>query len=196
MSGRRRYDTAFLQHLSLFDRDGDGLITFAESLRGNLSLGLNFPVSLAMSIGQQVVYGNAGTLHLTIDISRVKSRRTMLSDMNTEPPSARKEHDEGALATGHSRTMLLDHCRSGTLLDRIHVRGLWALAADASGIVSAEDVRDYQQGSLLWRLEARRKFRDAQDSNVLSFFRGGPGSVAGHSWFVKRLFDVDVYQNP
>jgi len=70
--------------------------------------------------------------------------------------------------------------------------GVWALAADCrTGRIRGEDVVGFQQGTLLHRIEERRKSGRDQ---VLPLTRGGPISVAGHSWAVKRFFNVDVYR--
>lgn len=179
----RHYTKPFLKHFSFFDRNHDGVVRFGESLRGNLSLGLNFPVSLMMSIGQQVVYGNSGPLRLSINIDAVQSTRTMLQHVDT---SGRKQ--------GYTRRELLGTVQGRGVMDALHIVGLWALAADTQGIVRTEDVVKYQRGELLPELEARRKIRSANDANVLGFLRGGPGNVTGHSYFVNKLFGVDVYQ--
>jgi hypothetical protein len=42
----------------------------------------------------------------------------------------------------------------------------------------------------LREIERRRKDR----SQVLPLWRGGPISVSGHSWFVGKLFGVEVYR--
>lgn len=180
----RKYADPFIRHLSFFDRNHDGVIGFSESLRGNLSLGLNFPVSLMMSIGQQVIYGNSGVLRLSINVETVKSSRTMLQHVNTGPGKQ-----------GYSRAELLAEVKGRGIMDTCHIFGLWALAADAQGIVCSEDIKKYQQGDLLKELEQRRKVRHVGDANVLGFFRGGPGNVTAHSYVVKKMFSVDVYRN-
>lgn len=70
--------------------------------------------------------------------------------------------------------------------------GLWALAADVgTGRIEGRDVVAFQRGTLLRDIEARRKDR----SQVLPLWRGGPISVAGHSWVVGRVFGVEVYRD-
>lgn len=181
---KRPYSTPFKQHLSFYDRDGDGLIYFGDSLRANLSLGLDFPVALVGAIGIQSIYGNtrpflSGPFNV-IEIDRVSSERNMLEDVDLlSIPS-----------DGIERKALVASSGANTLLDRMHVMGLWALAADKQGRLSSNDIRKFQKGTMLFELEKRRKDR----SDVLPLRRGGPISVAGHSWFVEKLFGVKVYQ--
>lgn len=69
--------------------------------------------------------------------------------------------------------------------------GVWSLAADRdTGLVGGRDVVGFQEGVLCDRLEARRK----GTGDVLPFLRGGPGWVAGHSWMVRTMFGVRVYE--
>ena len=69
--------------------------------------------------------------------------------------------------------------------------GVWALAADVkTGRIEGEDIVAFQKGTLLKEIERRRKDR----SQVLPLWRGGPISVSGHSWFVGKLFGVEVYR--
>lgn len=174
----------FLKHLAFFDRNHDGIITFGESLRGNLSLGLNFPVSLFMAVGQQLIYGNTGPLKVYIKVDDVRSGRTMLEQLNR---SEMEKHQS------YTRTELAALVRDRGIIDRVHVHGLWALSADLTGNVTSQDLMAYQDGNLLEILEQRRKTRCPSNDNVLSFWRGGPGNATGHSYVVKKLFDVDVY---
>lgn len=69
--------------------------------------------------------------------------------------------------------------------------GVWSLAADVNtGRIEGEDVVAFQKGTLLKKIEERRKDR----SQVLPLWRGGPISVSGHSWVVGRMLGVEVYQ--
>ena len=68
--------------------------------------------------------------------------------------------------------------------------GLWMLAAEQDGRVQGEEVRLFQRGEVMERIAERRRGRE----NVLPFWRGGPFSVDGHAWFVKKLFGVSVYE--
>jgi hypothetical protein len=186
---RQRSDgtSAFKRHLSFYDLDRNGVIYLSESLRANLSLGLDFPIALISAIGLQIYYGNTrpfifGPLN-GIDISRIShvQERTMLENM---------DFTYRVVGSGFDRQALVEGSGAQSLIDKLHVTGLWALAANADGLVSMRDVRRCQDGSILWEIQKRRMDR----SDVLPLYRGGPISVSGHSWFVDKLFGVQVYQ--
>lgn len=182
----QRYPTPFQRHLSFFDRDNDGLIHFGESLRGNLAIGLDFPVAVGMAVGYHMVYGNTRPFFFgpfnAIEISRVTAQRNMLDHVKLEDVPIR----------GMGRKTLLAASYPEGYLDKMHVNGLWAFAATHKGYISAEDINLYQQGVMLYELERRRK--DNRD-HVLPLYRGGPLWVAGHSYFVDKFFGVKVYQS-
>lgn len=157
MPSSTRYASAFKRHLSYFDRDGNGIVTFGESLRASLALGLDFPVALISSIGLPLLYGNAGLLYSNINVQHVKTERTMLEDVKLRQAS-------------YSRADLLQLASGSGWIDWFHVLSLWGLAADNSGRVSSDDVSLFQRGQLLPELERRRRDR----SNVLPLLRGGP----------------------
>lgn len=180
----RSYGSPFQRHLAFFDRDNDGFVYLGESLRGCLSIGLDFPAALSMAVGFQILYGNTRPFFFGpfrgIEVSRVTNERTMLQDVPIDlkhnPVFSRKE--------------LSTVVRQKGFMDRAHIFGLWALAADGEGKVSRRDIELCQAGMILPELERRRKTR----SDVLPLYRGGPISVAGHSWAVDRVFGVKVYQ--
>lgn len=171
MAVRPYYSTAFKRHLSFFDRNNDGLITLGESLRGNLALGLNFPVSVLFTIGQQLLYANTGFLgRTTIEIQHVKKERKLLEGVQVEPRKS------------HTRAELWDAVRERGWSEKANLIGLWVLAADAkTGLLKGEDVRLYQKGELLPVLQKRRSTRE----DVLPFWRGGPISYADCATFGK-----------
>jgi len=181
------YSAPFQRHLSFFDRDNDGFIHFGESLRGNLAIGLDFPVAVGMAVGYHVAYGNTRPFFFgpfnPIEISKVKTKRNMLEQVRPDQVPAR----------GMNRNTLVAAARPIGAVDIMHVNGLWAFAASRDGIISPNDIELYQKGIMLYKLAERR--RDSRD-HVLPLYRGGPISVAGHSWFVDRLFGVKVYQQP
>lgn len=178
------YPTPFKRHLAFFDRDNDGFIYLGESVRGWLSLGLNFPVSVVMAMGMQVMYGNVGPPLYGplrgIEIKNVRNERYMLQRLTVI------DGQKGIL----TRDQLLDTTRKRKYTDQAHVFGIWALAANQCGHLTSHDLKLCQEGLLLPEIEKRR--RDRMD--VLPFSRGGPMSVAGHAWFVERMFGVRVYQ--
>lgn len=180
-----RYQTPFQRHLAFFDRDNDGLLHFGESLRGNLAIGLDFPVAVVFALGYHTIYGNTRPFFFgpfnPIDIARVDTQRNMLEQIRLEDVPLRGMGRQTLVAASYPRGFM----------DRMHVNCLWAFAANRQGYISAQDIELYQQGIMLHELEKRRK--DNRD-HVLPLYRGGPISVSGHSWFVDKLFGVKVYQ--
>jgi len=186
----QRYSTPFQRHLSFFDRNDDGFVHFGEALRGNLSIGLDFPVALIMALGYHIIYGNTRSTLFgpfnPIEIAKVHTSRDMLESIDVEDLPAR----------GIPRKDLVRFAQPSGFMDRAHVNGLWAFAANRQGFISAHDIRLYQQGVMLYELARRRtEIKDNRD-NVLPLYRGGPISVTGHSWFVDKLLGVKVYQQP
>ena len=179
------YHTPFKRHLAFFDRNNDGFIYLGESIRGCLSLGLNFPASLAMAMGMQVMYGNVGSPLYGplrgIEIRNVRNERYMLQRLTVV------DDHKGTLTRGQ----LLDTTRKRKFIDQAHVYGIWALAANQDGQLSSHDLKLCREGLLLPEIEKRRR----DQSDVLPFSRGGPISVSSHAWMVERMFGVRVYQN-
>ncbi|KAL1311075.1 hypothetical protein AAFC00_001284 [Neodothiora populina] len=154
-------------------------ITFLDSLRGDLSVGLNFPFALALALIRHIVFRNSG--YFSIHVPTVRSTRKLLGG----PGAFRIDEDRryGALE--------LVGAVNGAI-SKLDAFGVWALAADSQGRVSGRDVRLFQKGEIMEKLVERRRIGRA---NVLSPWRGGPIWVTGHSWAVKTFFDVDVYRN-
>jgi len=181
----RQYPSPFQRHLSFYDRDDDGFIHFGESLRGNLAIGLDFPVAVGMALGYHLAYGNTRPFFFgpfnAIEIAKVKAVRNMLEHVRSNELSA----------CGIGRRTLVAAAAPVGFVDKMHIYGLWALAANREGVISTNDIKMYQKGIMLYELADRRK---GNRDHVLPLSRGGPISVAGHSWFVDKLFGVKVYQ--
>ncbi len=178
------YTTPFKRHLAFFDRNNDGFIYLADSIRGWLSLGLNFPISLSMAMGMQVVYGNVGSPLYgplrAIEIRNVRNERYMLQRLIVA------DDQKGTL----TRSQLLATTKKRPFIDQAHVFGVWAIAANREGQLSSHDLKLCQKGLLLPEIERRRRDR----SDVLPFSRGGPISVSGHAWAIEKMFGIRVYQ--
>lgn len=181
----KTYQTPFQRHLSFFDRDGDGIIYYGDSLRGNLSLGIDFPVAAVMAFGYHAIYGNSGSVLYgplrPINVHAVTSQRNQLETIRADTIPTE----------GMTRQALAEAARPTGLLDRAHVLGLWALAANKQKLISKHDIQAFQQGTMFYELAARR--RNNRD-HVLPLYRGGPAWVGGHSYVVDKLFGVKVYQ--
>lgn len=157
-------------------------ITFLDSLRGDLSLGLNFPIAVFLALTRHLVFGNAGPLRFNIYVPTVRTSRKLLGGPGAFDIDENKRYTMGELRKVASEGP------SGGVVAQVDALGFWALAAGKDGRVGGGEVRAFQRGDVEGVVERRRSRRD-----VLPFWRGGPLIPAGHSWFVKRLFDVDVY---
>jgi len=158
MASTKRYPTAFKQHISYFDLNNDGVIRPGESLKGLLGLGYDFPAAVLCTLGLHLLYGNSGWLRHLIDVKRIKSEPTMIEKASID----QKQHtrlDVQRLAWGYGWT------------DKIHITGLWFMAADNEGLVSSSDISLFQKGELLPELARRRRY---SRQNVLPLWRGGP----------------------
>ncbi|KAK1817476.1 hypothetical protein LTR12_008117 [Friedmanniomyces endolithicus] len=163
------------------DRPNTQTVRLSDSLRGNLALGLDFPAALAIALGRHLVLRNTSFLSLNIHVPSVSTTKTLLDGI----PIDEKR--------GYSRADIVGAARrnGNGILGQADALGMWALAADVrTGLVRGEDVVAFQRGTLFEGIERRRRGR----RQVLPFWRGGPISVGGHSWFVKKMFGVDVYQ--
>lgn len=152
--------TPFKTHLSFFSHPPTGLITLPSALRASLALGLNFPVSCLLSVGLPLLYGNTGFLSSQVNIEGVKVERPQLQSLG-DP-----------MGRAYSKGELLEQVKRDSWVDWGHVLMFWNLSADERGMVSADDVRGFQKGTVCYALAERRKSRD----DVVPFSRGGPFS--------------------
>jgi hypothetical protein len=154
-------------------------IRLQDSLYGNLALGLDFPVALAIAIGRHLFLKNTGLFSLSIHVPSVSTKNTLLEGIDVEEKRS------------YSCSELVSLAGRNGYMSQADAAGVWALAADVhTGRIEGEDVVAFQKGTLLKEIEKRRKDR----SQVLPLLRGGPISVGGHSWVVGRMFGVQVYQ--
>lgn len=157
----RTFTSPFKQHLAHFARQSDGLITVPSALYGSLAIGLNFPVSCILGVGLPLLYGNTGPLSSQVNISNITIERPQLQSLGDVPSQKR-----------YTRAELLHEVRNDSWVNWMHILQLWNLAADERGLVSGEDVRLFQKGTLMGELAKRRRSRD----DVVPFTRGGPFS--------------------
>jgi len=123
---------------------------------------------------------NTGFFSLNIHVPTVSTHKTLLDGINIDEKREYTAADLWGLGRQNGWAGALDGV------------GLWTLAADTTtGTLRGSDVVSFQQGTLLESLEKRRKDRN----QVLPLWRGGPISVAGHSWVVGRVFGVEVYRD-
>jgi hypothetical protein len=77
------------------------------------------------------------------------------------------------------------------IINQGHIVGFWSMAANTrTHTVSRDDLKRFQQGEWEEAIMKRRRGRD----DVLPFWRGGPIITAGHSWAVRKLLGVRVYE--
>lgn len=134
-------------------------IRLQDSLRGNLALGLDFPVALGVAIARHLVLSNTGFFSLNIHVPSVSTKRTLLDSIAIDE---KREY---------TRSEIVSAARPNGIMGQVDALGLWALASDVnSGKLKGEDIVGFQQGTLFERLEKRRKDR----SQVVPFYRGGP----------------------
>jgi len=138
-------------------------IRFTDSLKGDLSIGLNFPLAVILATLRHLVFGNTGFLSLDIYVPTVRTSRTLLGG----PGKFRIEEEKQ-----YGLTELVGQVRrdGAGLVATADAVGLWALAANRQGTVSGSDVRAFQRGDVMERIAERRKGR----AEVLPFWRGGP----------------------
>ena len=137
-------------------------ITFLDSLRGDLSLGLNFPLALFLALTRHLVFRNTGFLSLTIHVPTCRTQRQLLGGVGKFAIDEERRYTAGELVQA---------VKPGGLIVQGDALGLWMLAADRKdGRVSGEEARLFQKGEIMERIAARRRGRD----DVLPFWRGGP----------------------
>ena len=132
-------------------------ITFYDSLRGDLSVGLNFPLALFLAVTRHVIFRNSG---FSIHVPTVQTSRKLLGG-----PGAFKIDE----AKTYGPLELVGSVNG--LFPKLDAFGCWALAADRQGRISGRDVRLFQNGEIMEKLVERR--RTGHD-DALPFLRGGP----------------------
>lgn len=184
--------TPFQRHLQFFGLpQPPHRITILSSLRASFRSGLDFPVALILSLGLRVLYGT----HLSspIDIAAIPRHlhRTQLEQGSASADEDRKR--------SYSLSDLLDLYASDpssqrglftSLLDRAHILSFWSISARKDLRVDASDFKRFKEGTWEQAVVERRRGR----ADVSPFWRGGPIIVSAHSWFVRTLFGVRVYE--
>lgn len=133
-----------------------------DSLRGDLSIGLNFPIALFLALTRHIVFRNTGFWSLSIYVPTVRTSRKLLGG-----PSAFPDLDE---SKRYGCGELVGLAKKEGIVAQADAVGLWMLAAESDGRVKGEEVRLFQRGEIMERIEQRRRGLD----NVLPFWRGGP----------------------
>ncbi|KAJ8113288.1 hypothetical protein OPT61_g4551 [Boeremia exigua] len=185
---RQNY-TAFQKHLLFFSTPTNPpRLTFGSALKGACALGLDFPVSVCLSLGLKLLYTPFSLTGINITEIPQSSHRSQLSDITL--PEAKKEF------TCSELLRLLDQERHpGFIKHKInqgHVVGFWSMAASMRDhTVSRDDVERFQQGE--WEAAVAERRRNSAE--ILPLWRGGPIWAGGHSWAVDKLLGVKVYKS-
>ena len=176
-----------------FAKPGTKSITLLSSIKASLSLGLDFPVACGLSIGLKLLYSSFPFTR-PVDIPSIPNTqfRCQLEDISGEK----------TLYTRADLINLYYSTRSyktngivQRLIEYLHIHSFWMIAADAeTHLVDSDTLKAFQQGEWQQRVVKRRRHRTEGKGEVLPLWRGGPISVVGHSWFVRKLFGVKVYE--
>jgi hypothetical protein len=163
-------------------------LTFLSGLRAAVSLGLDFPVALVLSLSLRLMYVPYPYVLSPINIEQIPQtlHRTQISNAKISQPEYTCSELLALLGSDSSKGFIKHK------IDQGHIVGFWTMAANArTHRVSREDVKRFQQGEWEEAVAKRRRGRD----DVLPLWRGGPIITAGHSWAVRKLLGVRVYES-
>lgn len=187
--------TAFQRHLIFFStQTNPPRLTFLSGLRASIALGLNFPVSVLLSLSVRLLYARFPYI-TSPSIKEIPQSQHRSQLSSAKIPDSKSEYTCSELLS----LLQADHGlhaeqRKGFLerrINEIHITSLWAIAANTrTHTVSREDVERFQQGE--WEEAVAKRRRERED--VLPFWRGGPILVGPHSWAVRKLLGVRVYE--
>lgn len=135
------------------------IITFRDSLRGDLSLGLNFPIALFLAVTRHLVFGNAPGWR--VDVPSVRTSRVLLGGPGRFTLDSERRYGLRELLGATSGAGV------SVWLDAV---GCWALVARRDGTILGREVEAYQKGEVMEEVVRRRRGR----GDVLPFWRGGP----------------------
>jgi len=134
-------------------------IRLQDSLRGNLALGIDFPVAFVVAVGRHLFLKNTSLFSLNIHVPSVSVTKTLLDGIEVDEKK------------DYTRSEIVKLAGRNGWSGQMDALGLWALASDVNtGLLKGEDVVGFQKGTLFEEIERRRKARN----QVLPFYRGGP----------------------
>jgi hypothetical protein len=181
--------TAFQRHLLFFSTPTQPpRLTFLSGLRAGVSIGLDFPVAVILSLSLRLMYAPFPFISSTINIEEIPRplHRAQLNGAKLSKQEYTCSELLALLGSPEPGKGFIKH-----KIDQGHVVGFWTMAANAhTHKVSRDDVERFQQGEWEEAVARRRRGRD----DVLPLWRGGPIIPAGHSWAVRKLLGVRVYQ--
>lgn len=139
-------------------------ITLLDSLRGDLSLGLNFPIALFLALTRHLIFRNTGFWSLDIHVPTVQTSRKLLGGPDAFPGiESEKRYGVVELVKQVRRD-------GGGVVAMGDAVGVWGLCARRDGTVRGEECREFQRGEVMQGIAERRRGR----GDVLPFWRGGP----------------------
>ncbi|KAH7390520.1 hypothetical protein BKA66DRAFT_459111 [Pyrenochaeta sp. MPI-SDFR-AT-0127] len=182
--------TAFQRHLLFFSTPtSPPRLTFLSALRASIALGLDFPIAVVLSLSLRLLYAPVPYYWSSIDVNKIpqSAHRSQLS-------TATLPKDKSEYTCSELLQLLGANTGNGFVKNKIdqgHIIGFWTMAAETrTNTVSRADVERFQQGE--WEEHVVERRRARQD--VLPLWRGGPIWVGGHSWTVRKLLGVRVYE--
>jgi hypothetical protein len=139
-------------------------ITLLDSLKGDLALGFNLPLSVILSLGRHLVFRTSSGL--SIHIPSVSLDWNLLGG-----PGAYSFDENKRYTLSELRKQIIT--QNGSLKDQLDAIGIWTVAAkrqDGKIMISGKDLKAFQEGTVLEGIAKRRRGRD----DILPFWRGGP----------------------
>ncbi|KAF2451766.1 hypothetical protein P171DRAFT_478790 [Karstenula rhodostoma CBS 690.94] len=183
--------TAFQRHLLFFSTPTNPpRLTVLSGMRAAASLGLDFPICVLLGISLRALYAPFPHVFSPINIERIPQ-----SEHRAQLSYAKLDKQE--YCCSDLLSILPQDPRKGFLkhkIDQGHIVSFWAMSASTNThTVSRDDVERFQRGDWGKKVAERRRGRD----DVLPLWRGGPIIVSWHSWAIRRVLGVRVYEeNP
>lgn len=187
MMSRTRY-SAFQKHLSFFSTNtSPPRLTFLSGTRAAVSLGLDLPVAVLLGLSLRLLYVPFPYIFSSINIEKIpqSKHRSQLNDAKLF---------QSEYTCSELLSLLPPNPSDGFIrrkIDQGHIMSFWAIAASTrTHTVNRDDIERFQQGEWEEQVVRRRRGRD----DVLPLWRGGPIIVEWHSWAVRKLLGVRVYE--
>ncbi|WWC72335.1 uncharacterized protein I206_106297 [Kwoniella pini CBS 10737] len=181
--------TPFQRHLTFFAVQPDRTrITFYSAFRAALTLGLNVPFSIVLALTMRFYW--AQNPFRPVNISSIPRSAGPTHLQHTQLTQSKYTPDELVKIYEDSSFRSVSWWQR-TVLDRPHIQSFANWSKGADGMVSRDQVEEFQTGSWQQRVVIKRR----EKKNPVPFIYGGPLLVGPHSWAVKHLFGVHVYDN-